>query len=124
MGASVVPAGRWAEPVPLSRCVHWGLLARARGWGAGWRAGDGSPAHAATCATRCLPAVPHAPGQTHATPLPARPHCALALPVPTRTACPPVRLQPVVFYKKPFEFLNLGILAYLGNGKALSQVGA
>lgn len=25
-------------------------------------------------------------------------------------------------YKKPFEFLNLGILAYLGNGKALSQV--
>jgi hypothetical protein len=33
-------------------------------------------------------------------------------------------LQPLVYYKKPFEFLNLGILAYLGNGKALSQVSA
>lgn len=30
--------------------------------------------------------------------------------------------EPLLYYKKPFEFLNLGILAYLGNGKALSQV--
>jgi hypothetical protein len=29
----------------------------------------------------------------------------------------------VAYYRKPFEFLSLGIMAYVGNDKALTQVG-
>jgi NADH:ubiquinone reductase (non-electrogenic) len=28
----------------------------------------------------------------------------------------------VSYYRKPFEFLSLGIMAYVGNDKALTQV--
>jgi len=28
------------------------------------------------------------------------------------------------YYRKPFEFLSLGIMAYVGNDKALTQVGS
>lgn len=31
--------------------------------------------------------------------------------------------QGVDYYRKPFEFLSLGIMAYVGNDKALTQVG-
>ena len=30
--------------------------------------------------------------------------------------------QQLVFYKKPFEFVNLGILAYVGDERAITQV--
>lgn len=30
----------------------------------------------------------------------------------------------MIYYKKPFEFLNLGLLAYVGDDKALTEVGA
>lgn len=29
----------------------------------------------------------------------------------------------VKYYRKPFEFLSLGIMAYVGNDRALTQVG-
>jgi NADH:ubiquinone reductase (non-electrogenic) len=31
-------------------------------------------------------------------------------------------LQGLIYYKKPFEFLNLGTLAYIGDNEALTEI--
>lgn len=36
--------------------------------------------------------------------------------------CAPQNVEGVKYYRKPFEFLSLGIMAYVGNDRALTQV--
>lgn len=38
------------------------------------------------------------------------------------TCTPSLLLQGLIYYKKPFEFLNLGTLAYIGDNEALTEI--